>query len=173
MLAEFQIPYHTISASRKVSVVICLLQKAMKQYFSNRSGILTKCTPIDPFSAKKLLDHSYKQISKFGYWCPVKVVFIHVHAKNMNYEYVFNLKICSTYMYNVSLYTYYLHVFLYILCTCIYVFLSFYCSFFISLAKRGPTLHSSSSFYKIYISCYLSSEGVLHVLCLPSLGVHC
>ncbi|XP_019849767.1 PREDICTED: adenylate kinase 9-like [Amphimedon queenslandica] len=73
VLTEFQIPCHTISASRKVSVVICLMQKAMKQYFSNRSGILTKCTPIDPFSAKKLLDHSYKQISKFGYWCPVKL----------------------------------------------------------------------------------------------------
>ena len=50
------------------------MEKVLTQYFSNRRGILTKCTPIDPLSAKKLLDHGYKQMSCFGYWCPVKVL---------------------------------------------------------------------------------------------------
>ena len=49
------------------------LKKALKPFTVDRGGLLKKCTPIDFGMAKKLLDHGYKQISKFNRWCPVEV----------------------------------------------------------------------------------------------------
>ena len=73
VLSELQITCHTIPAGRKVDVVLYSLEKSLSQYFINRNGLLSKSTPIDFPTAKKLLDHGYKQLSRFGYWCPVKV----------------------------------------------------------------------------------------------------
>ena len=66
------------------------LKKALKPFTVDRGGMLKKCTPIDFGMAKKLLDHGYKQISKFNRWCPVEVSYcwqIHVcqHAKHVQY----------------------------------------------------------------------------------------
>ena len=73
VLSELQITCHTIPAGRNVDVVLYSLEKSLSRYFINRNGLLSKCTPIDFPTAKKLLDHGYKQLSRFGYWCPVKV----------------------------------------------------------------------------------------------------
>ena len=73
VLSELQIPYHTVSASRRVPVVQYSLGKSLHRYTTDRSGLLAKCTAIDRDTAKKLLDHGYKQLSKFKRWCPVKV----------------------------------------------------------------------------------------------------
>ena len=73
VLTELQIPAHTVDASRKPGVVLYSLEKALRRYSTERAGLLAKCTPIDGDMAKKLLDHGYKQISKFKRWCPVTV----------------------------------------------------------------------------------------------------
>ena len=62
-----------MEASRKPSVVLYSGAKVLQKYTDDRAGILVKCTPIDGHMAKNLLDHGYKQLSKFGRWCPVKV----------------------------------------------------------------------------------------------------
>lgn len=73
VLIELQIPCHSVSADRKIPVVAYSLEKALSRYFKDREGLLTKSSPVDPLTAKILLDHGYKQLSRFGYWCPIKV----------------------------------------------------------------------------------------------------
>ncbi len=73
VLAELQIPCHIVNAGRRVLVVQYSFSKAIRSYTTERQGLLTKCTSIDGSMAKKLLDHGYKQLSRFKMWCPVKV----------------------------------------------------------------------------------------------------
>ena len=54
-------------------VVEFSLKKALKHFTKDRAGLLTKCTPIDLDMAKKLVDHGYRQSSKFKKWCPIEV----------------------------------------------------------------------------------------------------
>ena len=71
--AELQIPFQVVNAAQRIPVVEYSLNKALSPFTSDRQGLLTKCTPIDLEMAKKLLDHGYKQLSKFKRWCPVEV----------------------------------------------------------------------------------------------------
>ena len=71
--AELQIPCTVVNASRKIPVVEYSLKKVLAPYTIHRTGLLSKCTPIDLDMAKKLLDHGYKKMSKFKRWCPVEV----------------------------------------------------------------------------------------------------
>lgn len=73
MLTELQIPHHVVNAKRQIPVVGYSLNKVLRPYTVDRSGLLAKTTTIDGEIAKKLLDHGYKQLSKFKTWCPVKV----------------------------------------------------------------------------------------------------
>ena len=73
ILSELLIPYHTVNAGRRVPVVEYSMSKSLHRYTTDRQGLLSKCTAIDGDTAKKLLDHGYKQLSKFKRWCPVKV----------------------------------------------------------------------------------------------------
>lgn len=52
------------------------LRKVLKPYIQDRESLLVKCTPVTMNIAKNLLNHGYKQMSKFGRWCPVKVSYI-------------------------------------------------------------------------------------------------
>lgn len=76
--AELQVPFQVVNAARRIPVVEYTLKKALSPLTSDRHGLLTKCTPVDLEMAKKLLDHGYKQLSKFKRWCPVEV------SKNSN-----------------------------------------------------------------------------------------
>ena len=73
MLAEQQIPVHSVAAGRRKHVVLYSVEKVMKRYCQDRAGLLTKCTNIDHYIAKQLLDHGYKQLSHMRLWCPVQV----------------------------------------------------------------------------------------------------
>ena len=103
VLSELQIPHHTVSASRRVPVVQYSLGKSLRRYTTDRPGMLAKCTAIDRDTAKKLLDHGYKQLSKFKSWCPVKVSatciteFNFVSHHNILLSIVF-LSICGVYL---------------------------------------------------------------------------
>lgn len=72
-MVELQIPCHTVEAHTKVPVVSFVLQKVLSKYSNDRNGILLKTSIINSSIAKILLDHGYKQLSKFGHWCPVQV----------------------------------------------------------------------------------------------------
>ncbi len=73
ILTELLIPCQTVSGSRKAPVVLYSIEKAIRSYTANRPGLLAKCTAIDGDMSKKLLDHGYKQLSRFKRWCPVEV----------------------------------------------------------------------------------------------------
>ena len=62
-----------VNAKRQIPVVGYSLRKVLHPYTTDRGGLVTKCTPIDGDTAKKLFDHGYKQLSNFTTWCPVKV----------------------------------------------------------------------------------------------------
>ena len=62
-----------VNARRRIPVVSYSLEKVLWPYSGDRDGLLAKTTPINGEIAKKLLDHGYKQLSKFKTWCPVKV----------------------------------------------------------------------------------------------------
>ena len=62
-----------MNAGRTISVVQYSFFKAIHPYTVDRQGLLSKCTRIDGDMAKKLLNHGYKQLSKFKTWCPVEV----------------------------------------------------------------------------------------------------
>jgi len=49
------------------------MKKALRPFLEDRAGLLTKSIPINMSIARGLLNHGYKQYSKFGRWCPVKV----------------------------------------------------------------------------------------------------
>ena len=73
MFAELQLPCTVVNASRRIPIVQFSIKKALKQFTTDRAGLLRKCTPIDLSMAKKLLDHGYKQTSSFKKWCPIEV----------------------------------------------------------------------------------------------------
>lgn len=73
VFTELLIPTHSVGAGRREHVVLFSILKTLKGYCSQRSGILSKCTPIGHSTAKALLDHGYKQLSCVKYWCPVQV----------------------------------------------------------------------------------------------------
>ena len=67
-----------VNAARRVPVVEYSLNKTLTHFTSDRAGLLSKCTAIDLEMAKKLLDHGYKQLSKFKRWCPVEVCGVYI-----------------------------------------------------------------------------------------------
>ena len=77
-----------INAGRTIPVVEYSLKKALANFTTYRAGLLSKCTQIDADMAKKLLDHGYKQLSKFKRWCPVEVHCIYMYVMYMYIVYV-------------------------------------------------------------------------------------
>ena len=72
-MTQLLIPNYTVNGGRKLHVVKYSLRKVLKPYIEDRESLLVKCTPITMNIAKNLLNNGYKQMSKFGRWCPVKV----------------------------------------------------------------------------------------------------
>ena len=46
----------------------------MKPIVDYRDGLFDRCVSIDTMVAQRMLAQGYKFLSKFGKWCPVKVV---------------------------------------------------------------------------------------------------
>nr|KAF6340910.1 adenylate kinase 9 [Myotis myotis] len=67
------IPLIVINGARKIHIVQYLLNKRLKPLVENRASIFEKCYPISSRLAQKLLSFTYKYISTFGYWDPVKL----------------------------------------------------------------------------------------------------
>lgn len=68
------IPVIIINGARKLHIVQYMLNKKLKPLVENRASIFEKCYPISLHLAQKMLNFTYKHISTFGYWDPVKVL---------------------------------------------------------------------------------------------------
>ncbi|KAI5140379.1 Adenylate Kinase 9 [Manis pentadactyla] len=70
---KFLIPVILINGARKIHIVQYMLTTRLKPLVENRASIFEKCYPVDPHLAQKMLSFTYKYISAFGYWDPVKL----------------------------------------------------------------------------------------------------
>lgn len=68
------IPVILINGARKTHIVQYILNMKLKPLVENRASIFEKCYPISSRLAQKMLSFTYKYISSFGYWDPVKVM---------------------------------------------------------------------------------------------------
>ncbi|KAL2306581.1 hypothetical protein Nmel_004510 [Mimus melanotis] len=72
-LEKFLIPLVEINGSRKPHVVFYQIYSKLKSLVENRRSIFEKCYPISLPLAQKMLVFSYKLLSSFGQWDPVKL----------------------------------------------------------------------------------------------------
>ncbi|XP_062952746.1 adenylate kinase 9 [Cynocephalus volans] len=70
---KFLIPIILVNGARKVHIVQYILNTKLKPLVENRESIFEKCYPIPAPLAQKMLTFTYKHISAFGYWDPVKL----------------------------------------------------------------------------------------------------
>ncbi|XP_011757222.2 adenylate kinase 9 isoform X4 [Macaca nemestrina] len=72
-LERYLIPIISINGARKNHIVQYTLNMKLKPLVENRASIFEKCHPISAALAQKMLSFTYKYISSFGYWDPVKL----------------------------------------------------------------------------------------------------
>ncbi|KAM5282916.1 adenylate kinase 9 isoform 2-T2 [Hipposideros larvatus] len=70
---KYLIPVFFINGARKIHIVQYLLNMKLKPLVENRASIFEKCYPISSRLAQKMISFTYKYISAFGYWDPVKL----------------------------------------------------------------------------------------------------
>ncbi|XP_032194721.1 adenylate kinase 9 isoform X1 [Mustela erminea] len=67
------IPIILINGARKIHIVQYNMNTKLQPLVENRESIFEKCYPITSHLAQKMLSYTYKYISAFGYWDPVKL----------------------------------------------------------------------------------------------------
>ncbi|XP_072687900.1 adenylate kinase 9 isoform X6 [Canis lupus baileyi] len=72
-LEKLLIPVILINGARKIHIVQYSMHLKLKPLVENRESIFEKCYPIASHLAQKMLSYTYKYISAFGYWDPVKL----------------------------------------------------------------------------------------------------
>ncbi|XP_009450093.2 adenylate kinase 9 isoform X7 [Pan troglodytes] len=72
-LERYLIPIISVNGARKNHIVQYTLNMKLKPLVENRASIFEKCHPIPAPLAQKMLTFTYKYISSFGYWDPVKL----------------------------------------------------------------------------------------------------
>ncbi|XP_077018750.1 adenylate kinase 9 isoform X3 [Tamandua tetradactyla] len=70
---KFLIPIILINGARKIHTVQYTLNMKVKPLVENRASIFEKCYPVASHLAQKMLKLTYKYLSTFGYWDPVKL----------------------------------------------------------------------------------------------------
>ena len=73
-LEEILIPRVEIDASRKPRIVRYCMDEALKPIVDFREALFTRCYSVSPGLAQRMLIQGYKFPSRFGKWCPVKVL---------------------------------------------------------------------------------------------------
>jgi adenylate/nucleoside-diphosphate kinase len=68
------IPRYTIEANRKPNIVRYLIKKRLTRFTETRQSLLERVYPVKLKVANKLIDFGFKQLSRFGRWCPVKLL---------------------------------------------------------------------------------------------------
>ncbi|KAM4694291.1 adenylate kinase 9 [Discoglossus pictus] len=72
-LSKLIIPFVTINGARKPHIVHYQLYDKIKHLVENRESLFEKCFPVSSILANKMLHLSYKHLSIFGRWDPVKL----------------------------------------------------------------------------------------------------
>nr|XP_042117957.1 adenylate kinase 9 isoform X2 [Peromyscus maniculatus bairdii] len=67
------VPIITVNGARKTHIVQYVLNLKVKPLVENRASIFEKCYPVSSHLAHKMLAFTYKHMSSFGYWDPVKL----------------------------------------------------------------------------------------------------
>jgi len=70
---ELLIPKIDIDGTRKPHIVRYILNKKLKPIIDARQSMFERVYPISEKLAMKMLATGYKQPSRFGRWCPVRV----------------------------------------------------------------------------------------------------
>ena len=71
---ELLIPKIDVDSTRKPHIVRYILNKKLKPVVEARQSIFERVYPINEKLALKMLAGGYRQPSRFGRWCPVKVI---------------------------------------------------------------------------------------------------
>ena len=72
-LEEILIPKLEIEAGRKPHIVRYILNKRLRPYVEFRHSLFERVYTISERLAHRMIQTGYKQPSRFGRWCPVKV----------------------------------------------------------------------------------------------------
>ncbi|XP_041351641.1 adenylate kinase 9-like isoform X3 [Gigantopelta aegis] len=72
-LEELFIPRLEIDGSRKPHIIRYTMTKKLKRFVEYRPSIFERVYPVSEKVAKRMLQAGYKQPSRFGRWCPVKL----------------------------------------------------------------------------------------------------
>ncbi len=70
---EVQIPRFKVDGTRKPEIVRFLIKKSLTRFIDYRQSLIERVYKTNFKLASKLIDFGYKQLSRFGRWCPVKV----------------------------------------------------------------------------------------------------
>ena len=73
-LEEISVPRVTVEGGRKPHIVRYSMSKGLKPFIDFRHSMFERVYPVNERLANKMLQTGYKQPSKFGRWCPVKVL---------------------------------------------------------------------------------------------------
>nr|XP_034380594.1 adenylate kinase 9 [Arvicanthis niloticus] len=67
------IPIIMVNGARKMHIVQYVMDLKLRPLVENRESIFEKCYPVSSHLAHKMLAFTYKHMSSFGYWDPVKL----------------------------------------------------------------------------------------------------
>ncbi|KAM6148394.1 LOW QUALITY PROTEIN: adenylate kinase 9 [Erethizon dorsatum] len=70
---KFLIPIFSVNGARKIHIVQYTLNMKLKPLVENRASIFETCNAVSVHLAQNMLAFTYKYISSFGYWDPVKL----------------------------------------------------------------------------------------------------
>ena len=76
-LEEISIPRVEINGGRKPRIVEYCIKKVLKPVVDFRESLFDRCFAIDGYLANRMLIMGFKFPSRFGRWCPVKVMYRH------------------------------------------------------------------------------------------------
>ena len=95
-LEELLIPRLELDGGRKPHIVRYTMTKKLKPYTQCRHSMFERVNPISERLALHMLEVGYKQPSRFGRWCPVKVYcFCFCHILNLSLFFFMETKLAK------------------------------------------------------------------------------
>lgn len=85
-MEELLIPKIEVDSSRKPHIVRYMLNKKLRFVIEARQSMFERVYPISEKLAMKMLSAGYKQPSRFGRWCPVRVSWVLLTLSNSLYQ---------------------------------------------------------------------------------------
>ncbi|KAI6645758.1 Adenylate kinase 9-like [Oopsacas minuta] len=73
LMGEANVTLFTVEGNKKPQSVFNSIESFMRPYVKYRKAMLTKVIPIDLALAHMLVKSRYKQLTRFGWWCPVQL----------------------------------------------------------------------------------------------------